>query len=166
MRLWARSLWAISRPFPSEQFLEVWDFRVEACITQDGDHFVFGDFVIVVATFVDGLDDCVELFLRDHGLHSCSKMAHDHHFASKIHSRIIAEARPRSAEPHRVSAKIIVLRRAKQYAPAPPARGFFSARFYSVGSPEQQCRRPRGTSDIAFVPKPCVPFPTRHRQRR
>jgi hypothetical protein len=55
----ARSLWAISRPFPSEQFLEVWDFRVEACVTQDGDHFVFGDFVIVVATFVDGLDDCV-----------------------------------------------------------------------------------------------------------
>jgi hypothetical protein len=66
--LWARSLWAISRPLPSEQFLEVWDFRVEACVTQDGDHFVFGDFVIVVATFVDGLDDCVELFLRDHGL--------------------------------------------------------------------------------------------------
>ena len=65
-RLWARSLWAISRPLPSEQFLEVWDFRVEACVTQDGDHFVFGDFVIVVATFVDGLDDCVELFLRDH----------------------------------------------------------------------------------------------------
>jgi hypothetical protein len=66
--LGARSLWAISRPLPSEQFLEVWDFCVEACVTQDGDHFVFGDFVIVVATFVDGLDDCVELFLRDHGL--------------------------------------------------------------------------------------------------
>ena len=68
--LGARSLWAISRPLPSEQFLEVWDFRVEACVTQDGDHFVFGDFVIVVASFVDDLGDCVELFLRDHSLFS------------------------------------------------------------------------------------------------
>jgi hypothetical protein len=44
---------------------------------------------------------------------------------------------PQAAAPHRVSAKIVVLRRVKQYAPAPrPARRFFSARFYSVGSPD------------------------------
>ena len=39
-------------------------------VTQDGDHFLFADFVVAVAAFVDGLDDRFELFLRDHGLFS------------------------------------------------------------------------------------------------
>ncbi len=33
-------------------------------------HFLFADFVVAVAAFVDGLDDRSELFLRDHGLFS------------------------------------------------------------------------------------------------
>jgi hypothetical protein len=83
-RCGARSLWAISRPLPGKPFPNEWDFCVEACALQDRDRFVFGDFVVVIATFFDGLDECFELFLRDPG-------AQDHRFASKIHSRIIAE---------------------------------------------------------------------------
>jgi hypothetical protein len=78
------SLRAISRPLPGKPFPNEWDFCVEACVLQDRDRFVFGDFVVVIAAFFDGLDECFELFLRDPG-------AQDHRFASKIHSRIIAE---------------------------------------------------------------------------
>jgi hypothetical protein len=61
------SLWAISRPLPGKPFPNEWDFCVEACVPEDRDRFVFGDFVVVIAAFVNGLDDCGELFLRDHG---------------------------------------------------------------------------------------------------
>jgi hypothetical protein len=64
----ARSLWALLRPLPGKPFPNGWDFCVEACVPQDRDRFVFVDFVVVVAAFVDGLDDRFELFLRDHGL--------------------------------------------------------------------------------------------------
>src|SRR6516164_9869151 len=65
----ASSVWAISRPLPGKHFLKEWDFS-RGVVTQDGDHFLFADFVVAVAAFVDGLDDCFELFLRDHGLFS------------------------------------------------------------------------------------------------
>ena len=61
------SVWAISRPLPGKHFLKEWDFS-RGVVTQDGDHFLFADFVVAVAAFVDGLDDRFELFLRDHGL--------------------------------------------------------------------------------------------------
>ena len=60
------SVWAISRPLPGKHFLKEWDFS-RGVVTQDGDHFLFADFVVAVAAFVDGLDDRFELFLRDHG---------------------------------------------------------------------------------------------------
>jgi hypothetical protein len=63
----ASSVWAISRPLPSKHFLKEWDFSW-GVVTQDGDHFLFADFIVVVAAFIDGLDDRFELFLRDHGL--------------------------------------------------------------------------------------------------
>ena len=63
----ASSVWAISRPLPGKHFLKEWDFS-RGVVTQDGDHFLFADFVVAVAAFVDGLDDRFELFLRDHGL--------------------------------------------------------------------------------------------------
>jgi hypothetical protein len=63
----ASSVWAISRPLPSKHFLKEWDFS-RGVVTQDGDHFLFADFIVVVAAFIDGLDDRFELFLRDHGL--------------------------------------------------------------------------------------------------
>src|SRR5262249_18857855 len=63
----ASSVWAISRPLPGKHFLKDWDFS-RGVVTQDGDHFLFADFVVAVAAFVDGLDDRFELFLRDHGL--------------------------------------------------------------------------------------------------
>jgi hypothetical protein len=31
--------------------------------------FVFGDFVVVIAALLDGLDECGELLLVDHGLY-------------------------------------------------------------------------------------------------
>jgi len=65
----ASSVWAISRPLPGKHFLKEWDFS-RGVVTQDGDHFLFADFVVAVAAFVDGLDDRFELFLRDHGLFS------------------------------------------------------------------------------------------------
>jgi hypothetical protein len=52
----ASSVWAISRSLPGKHFLK------------ECDHFLFADFVVAVAAFVDGLDDRFELFLRDHGL--------------------------------------------------------------------------------------------------
>src|SRR5215472_17324896 len=63
----ASSVWAISRPLPGKHFLKEWDFS-RGVVTQDGDHFLFADFVVAVAAFIDGLDDRFELFLRDHGL--------------------------------------------------------------------------------------------------
>ena len=63
----ASSVWAISRPLPGKHFLKEWDFS-RGVVTQDGDHFLFADFVVAVAAFVDGLDDRFELFLPDHGL--------------------------------------------------------------------------------------------------
>ena len=63
----ASSVWAISRPLPGKHFLKEWNF-FRGVVTQDGDHFLFADFVVAVAAFVDGLDDRFELFLRDHGL--------------------------------------------------------------------------------------------------
>jgi hypothetical protein len=63
----ASSVWAISRPLPGKHFLKEWDFS-RGVVTQDGDHFLFADFVVAIAAFVDGLDDRFELFLRDHGL--------------------------------------------------------------------------------------------------
>jgi hypothetical protein len=63
----ASSVWAISRPLPGKHFLKEWDFS-RGVVTQDGDHFLFADFVVAVAAFVDSLDDRFELFLRDHGL--------------------------------------------------------------------------------------------------
>jgi hypothetical protein len=63
----ASSVWAISRPLPGKHFLKEWDFS-RGVVTQDGDHFLFADFVVAVAAFVDGPDDRFELFLRDHGL--------------------------------------------------------------------------------------------------
>ena len=65
----ASSVWAISRPLPGKHFLKEWDFS-RGVVAQDGDHFLFADFVVAVAAFVDGLDDRCELFLRDHGLFS------------------------------------------------------------------------------------------------
>src|SRR6516165_10570116 len=65
----ASSVWAISRPLPGKHFLKEWDFS-RGVVTQDGDHFLFADFVVAIAAFVDGLDDRLELFLRDHGLFS------------------------------------------------------------------------------------------------
>jgi hypothetical protein len=62
----ASSVWAISRPLPGKHFLKEWDFS-RSVVTEDGDHFLFADFVVTVAAFVDGLDDRFELFLRDHG---------------------------------------------------------------------------------------------------
>jgi hypothetical protein len=64
---------AISRPLPGKPFPNEWDFCVEACVLQDRDRFVFGDFVVVIAAFFDGLDECFEFFLRDPG-------AQDHRF--------------------------------------------------------------------------------------
>jgi hypothetical protein len=61
------SVWAISRSLPGKYFLKEGDFS-RGVLTQDGDHFLFADFVVAVAAFVDGLDDRSELFLRDHGL--------------------------------------------------------------------------------------------------
>ena len=58
------SVWAISRPLPGKHFLKDWDFS-RGVVTQDGDHFLFADFVVAVAAFADGLDDRFELFLRD-----------------------------------------------------------------------------------------------------
>jgi hypothetical protein len=58
------SLWAISRPLPGKPFPNEWDFCVEASVPEDRDRFIFGDFVVVIAAFVNGLDDCGELFLR------------------------------------------------------------------------------------------------------
>src|SRR6516162_9205782 len=66
----ASSVWAISRPLPGKHFLKDWNFS-RSVVTQDGDHFLFADFVVAVAAFVDGLDDRFELFLRDHGLFLC-----------------------------------------------------------------------------------------------
>jgi len=63
------SVWAISRPLPGKHFLKEWNFS-RGVVTQDGDHFLFADFVVAIAAFVDGLDDRFELFLRDHGLFS------------------------------------------------------------------------------------------------
>src|SRR5215467_5279741 len=65
--IWARSLWALLRPLPGKPFPNGWDFCVEACVPQDRDRFVFGDFVVVIAALLDGLDECGELFFRDHG---------------------------------------------------------------------------------------------------
>ena len=64
----ARSLWAFLRPLPGKPFPNRWDFCVEACVLQDRDRFVFGDFVVVIAALFDGLDECGELLLVDHGL--------------------------------------------------------------------------------------------------
>ena len=61
----ASSVWAISRPLPGKHFLKEWDFS-RGVVTQDGDHFLFADFVVAVAGFGDDLDDRFELFLRDH----------------------------------------------------------------------------------------------------
>jgi hypothetical protein len=66
--LQARSLWALLRPLPGKPFPNGWDFCVEACVPQDRDRFVFGDFVVVIAALLDGLDECGELLLVDHGL--------------------------------------------------------------------------------------------------
>jgi hypothetical protein len=66
--IWARSLWALLRPLPGKPFPNGWDFCVEACVPQDRDRFVFGDFVVVIAALLDGLDECGELLLVDHGL--------------------------------------------------------------------------------------------------
>jgi len=68
--IWARSLWALLRPLPGKPFPNGWDFCVEACVPQDRDRFVFGDFVVVIAALLDGLDECGELLLVDHGLFS------------------------------------------------------------------------------------------------
>src|SRR6516164_7700061 len=68
--LQARSLWALLRPLPGKPFPNGWDFCVEACVPQDRDRFVFGDFVVVIAPLLDGLDECGELLLVDHGLFS------------------------------------------------------------------------------------------------
>jgi hypothetical protein len=66
--LQARSLWALLRPLPGKPFPNGWDFCVEACVPQDRDRFVFGDFVVVIAALLDGLDECDEPLLVDHGL--------------------------------------------------------------------------------------------------
>ena len=66
--LQARSLWARLRPLPGKPFPNGWDFCVEASVAQDRDRFVFGDFVVVIAALLDGLDECGELLLVDHGL--------------------------------------------------------------------------------------------------
>ena len=66
--LQARSLWALLRPLPGKPFPNGWDFCIEACVLQDRDRFVFGDFVVVIAALLDGLDECGELLLVDHGL--------------------------------------------------------------------------------------------------
>src|SRR6516162_11807471 len=47
--LQARSLWALLRPLPGKPFPNEWDFCFEACVPQDRDRFVFGDFVVVIA---------------------------------------------------------------------------------------------------------------------
>ena len=62
------SLWALLRPLPGKPFPNGWDFCVEACVPQDRDRFVFGDFVVVIAALLDGLDECGELLLVDQGL--------------------------------------------------------------------------------------------------
>ena len=64
----ACSLWALLRPLPGKPFPNGWDFCVEACVPQDRDRFVFADFVVVIAALLDGLDECGELLLVDHGL--------------------------------------------------------------------------------------------------
>src|SRR6516165_8479256 len=64
----ASSVWALLRPLPGKPFPNGWDFCVEACVPQDRDRFVFGDFVVVIAALLDGLDECGELLLVDHGL--------------------------------------------------------------------------------------------------
>jgi hypothetical protein len=41
-------VWAISRPLPGKHFLKEWNFS-RGVVTQDGDHFLFADFVVAAA---------------------------------------------------------------------------------------------------------------------
>jgi hypothetical protein len=57
----ASAVWAISRPLPGKHFLNEWNFS-RGVVTQNGDHFLFADFVVGVVMIASSCSFVIMVF--------------------------------------------------------------------------------------------------------